>query len=195
VQAIGRQPPPAIRAPDGAPVHYERDRPEQTALYHLVQQHAATFFDQAEVAAGAGGRPRGCYGLQTQVREDLLDRRPFHDRGDDLKRLFAVGAALQLDLEDPLQRAGSCGVTVLPPFVSDSKWPMAAAGKWRTAFCFAPVSCHSIRLTRNHLLGLRPATAPFHCLLAQRIPSSRQQVRRRKVQSQQMAPASRRIVA
>ena len=41
------------RAPDGAPVHYERHRPEQTTLYRLVQQHAATFFAQAEDAAGA----------------------------------------------------------------------------------------------------------------------------------------------
>ncbi len=50
MQAIGRQP---QRAPDGAPVHYERHRPEQTTLYRLVQQHAATFFAQAEDAAGA----------------------------------------------------------------------------------------------------------------------------------------------
>jgi len=40
VQAIGRQP---QRAPDGAPVHYERHRPEQTTPCRLVQQHAATF--------------------------------------------------------------------------------------------------------------------------------------------------------
>jgi hypothetical protein len=53
VQAIGRQPNPPIRAPDGAPVHYERHRPEQTTLYRLVQQHAATFFEQAESAVGA----------------------------------------------------------------------------------------------------------------------------------------------
>ena len=50
MQAIGRQP---QRAPDGAPVHYERHRPEQTTLYSLVQQHAATFFAQAETEAGA----------------------------------------------------------------------------------------------------------------------------------------------
>jgi hypothetical protein len=50
VQAIGRQP---QRAPDGAPVPYERHRPELTTLYRLVQQHAATFFAQAEDAAGA----------------------------------------------------------------------------------------------------------------------------------------------
>jgi hypothetical protein len=48
VQAIGRQP---QRAPDGASVHYERHRPEQTTLYRLVQQHAATFIAQAEDAA------------------------------------------------------------------------------------------------------------------------------------------------
>jgi hypothetical protein len=50
VQAIGRQP---QQAPDGTPVHYERQRPELTTLYRLVQQHAATFFAQAEDAAGA----------------------------------------------------------------------------------------------------------------------------------------------
>ena len=38
---------------DGAPVHYARHRPEQTTLYRLVQQHAATFFAQAEDAGGA----------------------------------------------------------------------------------------------------------------------------------------------
>ena len=53
MQAIGRQPYPAIRLPDGAPVHYERHCPEQTTLYRLVQQHAATFFEQAEAAARA----------------------------------------------------------------------------------------------------------------------------------------------
>jgi Transposase zinc-binding domain len=50
VQAIGRQP---RRAPDGGPVHYERHRPEQSTLYRLVQQHAATFFAEVEAAAGA----------------------------------------------------------------------------------------------------------------------------------------------
>ena len=36
-----------------APLSTERHRPEQTTLYRLVQQHAATFFAQAEDAAGA----------------------------------------------------------------------------------------------------------------------------------------------
>jgi len=54
VQAIGRQPNPPIGAPDGTPVHYKRHRPEQTTLYRLVQHHVATFFKQAEAAAGAG---------------------------------------------------------------------------------------------------------------------------------------------
>jgi hypothetical protein len=35
VQATVQQP---QRAPDGAPIHYERHRPEQTTLYRLVQQ-------------------------------------------------------------------------------------------------------------------------------------------------------------
>ncbi|MDP3614068.1 MAG: hypothetical protein Q8R98_19680 [Rubrivivax sp.] len=53
MQATGRQPCAGQRAPDGAPVHCERHRPEETTLYRLVQQHAATFFAQAEDAAGA----------------------------------------------------------------------------------------------------------------------------------------------
>jgi len=50
VQAIVRQP---QRAPDGAPVHYERHRPEQTTLYRLVQQHAASFIAHTEASTGA----------------------------------------------------------------------------------------------------------------------------------------------
>lgn len=50
MQAIGRQP---ERAPEGAPVHDGRRRPEQTTPYRLVQQHAATFIAEAEAAAGA----------------------------------------------------------------------------------------------------------------------------------------------
>ena len=38
---------------DSAPVHYARHRPEQTTLHRLVQQHAATFFAQAEETTGA----------------------------------------------------------------------------------------------------------------------------------------------
>jgi len=49
VQLIGRLP---HRAP-GASIHYGRHRPEQTTLYRLVQQQAATFFAEAEAAAGA----------------------------------------------------------------------------------------------------------------------------------------------
>jgi hypothetical protein len=51
VQAIGRQ---LKRAPDGAPVHCERHRPELTMLYRLVQQHAATFIAETEMSTGAG---------------------------------------------------------------------------------------------------------------------------------------------
>jgi hypothetical protein len=51
VQTVGRQ---IQRAPDGAPAHGERRRPEQATLYRLVQQHAATIFAQAEAEACAG---------------------------------------------------------------------------------------------------------------------------------------------
>jgi uncharacterized protein (DUF983 family) len=35
-------------------LHHERHRPEQTTLYRLVQQHAASFIAQAEASTGAG---------------------------------------------------------------------------------------------------------------------------------------------
>jgi ribosomal protein S27AE len=54
VQAIGRHP---QRVPDGAPVHYERHRPEQSTLYRLVQQHAASFIAHTEASTG-GELPR-----------------------------------------------------------------------------------------------------------------------------------------
>lgn len=50
VQAIGRQP---QRPPAGAPVHYESHRPEQTTLYRVVQQHAASFMAHTEASTGA----------------------------------------------------------------------------------------------------------------------------------------------
>ena len=50
MQAIGRQP---QRAPDGAPFHYERHRPEQTTLYRLVQQHAGSFIAHTEGSTGS----------------------------------------------------------------------------------------------------------------------------------------------
>jgi hypothetical protein len=49
VQAIGRQP---QRAPDGAKLQYECHRPEQSTLYRLVQQHAASFIPHAEASTG-----------------------------------------------------------------------------------------------------------------------------------------------
>ena len=48
VQAIGRQ----SHRPDGASVHYERNRSEQTTPYRLAQQRAQTSFAQAEAATG-----------------------------------------------------------------------------------------------------------------------------------------------
>ena len=50
MRATAQQP---QRAPDGAPVHYERHRPEQTTLYRLVQQHAASFIAHTEASTGA----------------------------------------------------------------------------------------------------------------------------------------------
>lgn len=47
---IGRQP---QRAPDGAPVRYERHRPKQTTLYRLVQEHAVSFIAHTEASTGS----------------------------------------------------------------------------------------------------------------------------------------------
>jgi len=44
---------PERRAAAAGLVHYARHRPEQTTLYRLVQQNAATFFAQAEETTGA----------------------------------------------------------------------------------------------------------------------------------------------
>ncbi|MBK6350486.1 MAG: hypothetical protein IPF50_12095 [Proteobacteria bacterium] len=40
-----------LRPGDGAPLHYECHRPAQTTLYRPVQQHAETFFAEAEATA------------------------------------------------------------------------------------------------------------------------------------------------
>ena len=50
MQAIGRQP---QRAPDRAPLPYERRHAGQTTLYRLVQQHAASFIARTEASTGA----------------------------------------------------------------------------------------------------------------------------------------------
>jgi hypothetical protein len=41
-------------APAGRRVHYERRRPEDTAVYQLVQEHLETFPAQLELETGAG---------------------------------------------------------------------------------------------------------------------------------------------
>ena len=50
MRATAQQP---QRAPDGAPVHYERHRPEQTTVYGLVQQHAASFIAETRAEVGS----------------------------------------------------------------------------------------------------------------------------------------------
>ncbi len=39
--------------PGGAAIHYERHRPEQTTLYRLVQEHAASFIAHTETSTGS----------------------------------------------------------------------------------------------------------------------------------------------
>jgi hypothetical protein len=43
----------ARRVPDGAPLHCERHRPEQTTRYRLVRQHAASFIEHTEASTDA----------------------------------------------------------------------------------------------------------------------------------------------
>ena len=38
---------------DGASLHYDRHRPEQTTLYRLVQQHGASFIAHTEAGTGS----------------------------------------------------------------------------------------------------------------------------------------------
>jgi len=67
VQAIGRQP---QRAPDGAPVHYERHRPENTTLYRLVQQRVGMTAVGARRSTGSA-RPGAA--LHAGVRDAGLE--------------------------------------------------------------------------------------------------------------------------
>ena len=56
-------------APDGAVLHYECHRPEQTTLYRLVQQHAASFIAHTEASTGAeAGRMRERRWLGRQIQ-------------------------------------------------------------------------------------------------------------------------------
>jgi hypothetical protein len=57
VQATRRQPCAGQRSPDGASLHYGPHRPEQTTLYRLMQQHAASLTAHTE-ASTASELPR-----------------------------------------------------------------------------------------------------------------------------------------
>ena len=51
-------------------------------------------------------RERWYPGLQSQMREDLLDHRLFQNRRDDLKLTVTVRAVLHFDLEHTLEQPG-----------------------------------------------------------------------------------------
>ena len=55
----------------------------------------------------AGRRTGRCPRLQSQVREDLLDRRLLKNRRNDLQLTAAVRAVLQVDLEHALEQLRS----------------------------------------------------------------------------------------
>jgi hypothetical protein len=109
VQAFGGQPCAAQRAPDGASVHYERHRAEQTTLYRLVQEHAASFIAHTEASTGSEPphfiRAEPGHKQSTGLLESGPDfphclRAPRRPEGADLARLSA-------DTGPPL-RAGLC---------------------------------------------------------------------------------------
>ncbi|MCA3218524.1 MAG: hypothetical protein ING59_08195 [Burkholderiales bacterium] len=52
-------------AANGA-LRYERHRPEQTTLYRLVQQHAASFIAHTEASTGQGS-PGSRHRLETRI--------------------------------------------------------------------------------------------------------------------------------
>lgn len=54
------------RTPDGAPLQYERHRPEQTALYRLAQQHAVSFIAHTEATIGSE--------LPRFIKDELITR-------------------------------------------------------------------------------------------------------------------------
>ena len=71
----GTGPLPAWRPEDRRRVHYERRRPEDTALYQLVQEHLETFLAQVELETGSGVASQ----VQTRTR-GRNKRDSFHGR-------------------------------------------------------------------------------------------------------------------
>jgi hypothetical protein len=92
VQAVGR---PPQRAPDGAPLHYARHRPEQTTLYRLVQQHAASFIAHSDASTRAA-LPRfikvdfDAVDLHAAVHVQVHHRKRLHDPPSAVRRAGAV---------------------------------------------------------------------------------------------------------
>jgi hypothetical protein len=97
VQAIGRQP---QRAPDSAALHYERHRPEQTTLYRLVQQRAASFIVHTEATAApscldssrTSSTPTSSAAAEATLRTDSARRR--RSRGNPGGPRYLVGGKL-----------------------------------------------------------------------------------------------------
>ena len=94
MQAIGRQ---LQRVPDGVPVYYERHCPDQTTLYRLAQQHAATFFAQAKAAYTRSGQRRTS--LLAGHARDAIEHRIDDVRVDDTE-LRRQRLAVALPVQD-----------------------------------------------------------------------------------------------
>ena len=110
---------PAL-VPQSAAVHYERHRPEQTTLYRLAQQHAATFIAQTKAATGAD---------LPQFVKDEFDA--FLECG-----ILAHGFLRQ--------RCGDCGDDKLVAFSCKRRGSCSSCGARRTAQAAAHLVDHVI---------------------------------------------------
>ena len=83
------------------PVHIERHRPEQTTLYRLVQQHAATFFAETEVAAGADLPQFARDEFDASLECGRPGLRALGPRGTAAPRLSGTGRSVMIVRRDP----------------------------------------------------------------------------------------------
>ena len=158
MQSIGRHPNPPIRAPNGTPVHFKRHRPEQTTLYRLVQKHAATLFEQAESASGAG---------MPQFVKDKFDA------------LLKCGILARGFLR---RRCGDCGHAKLIAYICKRRRFCLSCGARRMAQAAAHLVDHltaHVRL-RQWILLLRSASAQLQGVSAQVLQGEKAVLRRRQ---------------
>ena len=149
MQAIGQQP---HRAPDGATVQCERRGPEQTTLYRLVQQHAATFIAHTGASTGA-------------ELPQFIKAEPGNKQSGDLfvpgeEPGLRPGAACKADFDAFLEcgalargflslRCGECGHDKLLRF-----------SRWRRGFC---PSCGARRMSQTAAPLVEARSRTYRC--------------------------------